>query len=690
MQPYTVEHLNNTSEDKAADIFELVGVLVHSGTAESGHYYSYIRERPTNSDSEVWVEFNDDTVSPWDPGQMENACFGGPDFQTPYENNGVVFDKTFSAYMLFYQRSSALKKEQALLRQSGASSPLQVPVDPALGQFIQRENVSLLRRHCLYDPSHIQFVHLALHSLKAMNAAGCTDTHVLEDISIQMALSHLDQVASRSKEAPAFGDLAKRLGSWAEDCHRCSLAIYHYFNKNNEAMRMLVQRNAEQVVRQGTSELLIQALRVIRERVPQEYGIPLDDEDELASDNHVIQGVIRMFNLLFDYFHMSIRSWHEVFGLMLSFVQIGPHEKAVFLEQAFLKYLIFIISADPNLDLPQQFLRMIATVSRRMATRPPSYENIIGLLDVLISSMHIPPSERGEPMLLDFLEQRLQAMVSYEGPFLFTRTESKVLHQDWGRGQANIFVDKLIGINQNQAATYSIVANLIRCSRLMEDKIFRTLKLAISGQAAAPLNTPFLQVAAQVVLRMGTQPDLIDKLITHICHQCMYLQNTEGRAFLDFQRDVFDGPREKSGESPEEVLAIGLENLQDWVPGLLGYFDSAVSRDVESFLDEKLFRFGTLPDFGDTPEATRRAAMLVNSARSLGIQCLVYLRDHYVSRRINVGRELAMAFERVVKECSRYFDTSEPSDDPVAAEFLKLSQSKPYPKMPSSLEGLGC
>jgi ubiquitin C-terminal hydrolase len=45
-------------------------VLVHSGTAESGHYYSYIR------DTEKWYEFNDSTVSEFNIANLKSETFG--------------------------------------------------------------------------------------------------------------------------------------------------------------------------------------------------------------------------------------------------------------------------------------------------------------------------------------------------------------------------------------------------------------------------------------------------------------------------------------------------------------------------------------------------------------------------------------------------------------------------------------
>src|SRR5208282_1583561 len=67
MAPYTAKHLSNPDQHVDQDVFELVGVLVHSGTAESGHYYSYIRERPSSRPAkDSWVQFNDTEVNTFD------------------------------------------------------------------------------------------------------------------------------------------------------------------------------------------------------------------------------------------------------------------------------------------------------------------------------------------------------------------------------------------------------------------------------------------------------------------------------------------------------------------------------------------------------------------------------------------------------------------------------------------------
>jgi hypothetical protein len=58
--------------------YELVGVLVHSGSADSGHYYSFIKERQGgNSNKPRWLEFNDAYVREFDSKNLGIECFGG-------------------------------------------------------------------------------------------------------------------------------------------------------------------------------------------------------------------------------------------------------------------------------------------------------------------------------------------------------------------------------------------------------------------------------------------------------------------------------------------------------------------------------------------------------------------------------------------------------------------------------------
>lgn len=54
--------------------YVLRGVAIHLGYADSGHYYSYVKERKNN---EKWFEFNDTMVRPFDMKRLAEEAFGG-------------------------------------------------------------------------------------------------------------------------------------------------------------------------------------------------------------------------------------------------------------------------------------------------------------------------------------------------------------------------------------------------------------------------------------------------------------------------------------------------------------------------------------------------------------------------------------------------------------------------------------
>ena len=109
MRPYTKEGLASAEmkEVQPGSVrpddyyqYRLVGILIHSGSANSGHYYSYIKERQFAAGEEPrWYEFNDNSVTPFDPDTIPNHCFGGK--HTDYRGT-----KHYSAYMLFYERAT--------------------------------------------------------------------------------------------------------------------------------------------------------------------------------------------------------------------------------------------------------------------------------------------------------------------------------------------------------------------------------------------------------------------------------------------------------------------------------------------------------------------------------------------------------------------------------------------------------
>lgn len=105
-------------EPECDDCFEykLVGVNVHSGTANAGHYWSYINTNRSadekdgdpnwiRTEADPWMEFNDSRVSDWEFKELKQRTFGNEaksNQNSYFSSMGDSYGT--SAYMLFYER----------------------------------------------------------------------------------------------------------------------------------------------------------------------------------------------------------------------------------------------------------------------------------------------------------------------------------------------------------------------------------------------------------------------------------------------------------------------------------------------------------------------------------------------------------------------------------------------------------
>lgn len=74
LTPYTAQALDtgNAGPAESELKYELVGVVVHMGTADSGHYYSFVRYKDSR-----WLEFNDANVTEVTKEAFLDKCYGG-------------------------------------------------------------------------------------------------------------------------------------------------------------------------------------------------------------------------------------------------------------------------------------------------------------------------------------------------------------------------------------------------------------------------------------------------------------------------------------------------------------------------------------------------------------------------------------------------------------------------------------
>ena len=119
MRNYCQEFLNENLEKDNADnntdnediynyMYDLNGVIIHTGTSERGHYYSLVKKGDKN-----WYEFNDINVTNFDIDDLADEAFGGSQY---YYNNKTgkneLIEKSTNAYVLFYTKKNSIKSEE--------------------------------------------------------------------------------------------------------------------------------------------------------------------------------------------------------------------------------------------------------------------------------------------------------------------------------------------------------------------------------------------------------------------------------------------------------------------------------------------------------------------------------------------------------------------------------------------------
>ncbi|KAG8450507.1 hypothetical protein GDO86_002966 [Hymenochirus boettgeri] len=208
-----------TENELVSSKYRLVGVLVHSGQASGGHYYSYIIQR-NGGDGEKnrWYKFDDGDVTECkmdDDEEMKNQCFGG-------EYMGEVFDhmmkrmsyrrqkRWWNAYILFYERMDTLDKDNELIKYiseiSISSKPHQIKMPSAIERSVRKQNVQFMHNRMQYSLEYFQFIKklLTCNSLYLNPPPG--QDHLLPEpeeitmISIQLAAKFLFTTGFHTKK----------------------------------------------------------------------------------------------------------------------------------------------------------------------------------------------------------------------------------------------------------------------------------------------------------------------------------------------------------------------------------------------------------------------------------------------------------------------------------------------------------
>ncbi|XP_026874273.2 probable ubiquitin carboxyl-terminal hydrolase FAF-X isoform X1 [Electrophorus electricus] len=209
------------AEPGSSSRYRLMGVLVHSGQASGGHYYSYIVQRhgtATDGQRDRWYKFDDGDVTECkmdDDEEMKNQCFGG-------EYMGEVFDhmmkrmsyrrqkRWWNAYILFYERMEPAGGDGELLTYIAELTLMpkqhQLKMPSAIECSVRKQNVQFMHSRMQYSLEYFQFVKKLLTCNSVYLNPPPGQDHLLPEaeeiamISIQLAARFLFSTGFHTKK----------------------------------------------------------------------------------------------------------------------------------------------------------------------------------------------------------------------------------------------------------------------------------------------------------------------------------------------------------------------------------------------------------------------------------------------------------------------------------------------------------
>ncbi|KAJ4298108.1 hypothetical protein N0V90_006007 [Kalmusia sp. IMI 367209] len=431
---FKIDHLSDPSKPRQEDIFELVGVLVHQGTSENGHYYSYIRERPSPSGNIAqWVEFNDRDVDAFDHQTLPYHAYGGY-----YEDNFSRQQKQFSAYMLFYQRRASIEKDHCEYIGTPQSGIAKVAVPPALDQTICADNESLIREYSLYDPNHTKFVRQLLANLRTINHGTCSEDHQQETQALHTVLEHLCQTLFRVKNADIFDEIILQLRKTALSCSTCCHVALKWFATHQYALINILLQCVHTKIRSQTRSFLIDSLQSLREKDPVAYGIEAmetdSDSGSIVQPEGVLAAIAKSLYFVCENSHLSTRGWDDVYLTLCQLSDLGHVETAVLLDHGFLEFCLRVFCMHATRIKEPDLLRIVEKKKR-------IYNRMIEFVYRMLSKidMHIPVLPSKHQGRVDNYERN-----GYK--FALTQDEKKLLQYWHEDNKAFAFLDKMLEV----------------------------------------------------------------------------------------------------------------------------------------------------------------------------------------------------------------------------------------------------
>nr|XP_027200113.1 ubiquitin carboxyl-terminal hydrolase 34-like [Dermatophagoides pteronyssinus] len=405
MSPYLEKNLLNLPDEKQFDNdddeilmmtdeeesnnstkYDLIGVTVHTGTAEGGHYYCFIQDRdPQSPTRNKWFLFNDAEVKLFDKSQIATECFGGEMTSKTYDkiNDKFLdfsFEKTNSAYMLFYEKcddrnstttmiSTPTTTTSTTIASPTTTSPIMTfeNLSKELIDWIWSDNLSFVRDKLIFEHTYFDFIWKVVTQTPYTFTTGIiTTTTTLSNkstlISIRLATLFVLETLIHSKEKPTIPNWIELLIKQFNNSKKACEWIMNHLAENDWWSMKILFKCSNQTVRQIFVRLCIHVIQKLKSSssiymhslttTTTATNVALSSNEDLvirpsSVDLHLNHSVInfikRLISLINSDLIMSrpnIKYLSEYFSFLLEFAKQGDEEYQLLLSIGTISTLI--------------------------------------------------------------------------------------------------------------------------------------------------------------------------------------------------------------------------------------------------------------------------------------------------------------------------------------------------------------
>ncbi|KAG9852715.1 hypothetical protein KCU98_g3424, partial [Aureobasidium melanogenum] len=394
MSKYKLNRLAGVEGPSESDIFQLVGVVVHSGILTFGHYWSYAAERGNSGSGRLrWYCLEDKNVRPSDIEEVLRETRGGPvpTLMTSLQGNQSPRLRSDNAYVLFYQRVSSITESAQCLDTSTAALPysihakVRLPTD--LETQITKENQQKMFTLHLFSLTHLEFVRGLIGKLATIKNVDASVNSRATHKLMSMLLKYYTRVVANfdSEHSPQSIDftailLQKLACSGKDSAHRMLTALLPRRSEKDKSRSLVLHH--KRAVRLAMKRLVLACFRYLREH-DSTYLDMKDGDGSGGSLGTMVDAIYGLIDLRSRLLERPQTVWEDYFELVRHVAELGPDETFVLLKRDVLKWCLEVLLLKEKTELQKKHPNLM-----KLITDNPRWLNHAALVNCIYGLLH--------------------------------------------------------------------------------------------------------------------------------------------------------------------------------------------------------------------------------------------------------------------------------------------------------------